>query len=548
MGNESPRSSKRNLWGLAAVMLSLILLGICVAIAHHFANRALQNKPVDVFSQLWAKNLGTLAATIVKVCFTFTVGLAFQEALWQSLRRRPTKISSIDKLFTVETNLLGFLSWDALKTAPLPLVLATIAWTIPILPIITPGTLAVDNLTVPGSVACQVRNFTGERSQESSFTNPYGFFQTNPTDDHLIGPSEELNMTAVKTFVRGEILPSPSPCGVNCTFKTSFGAPAFNCSDQDNPPLSNRMPLYNGSIGNTRNIYPTGLNITYFNVYDNNITKKYEFGQDPAAGGVRSLACQAYEATYEVNVTYTNNVPTYNATILAYHDELQTLNASEQSTPGSYFRHTNMAMLASMTIGYLSGEVNASNSFDSTTSRIQTTALANSQATRDGYSRSRLFVVQRDLATAIPELLANLTLSTMAEDRNGTNTTCTTYTTFPAYTYDAFWLLFPYAVATALALAGASAGALAVYQTGIRTGDLFSQVLVATRNPALDALARGHSLSSRGAKDLAGERVVLGELRGPPADGGAAGGAGSGHAAFGLAHQTVRLWRGVAYA
>ena len=69
-------------------MVFIVLLGVGVAIAHQNAYAALNQKPVSRFTQLWANNLRTVAAYIVKTSFTITIGLAFQEILWRTLRGR----------------------------------------------------------------------------------------------------------------------------------------------------------------------------------------------------------------------------------------------------------------------------------------------------------------------------------------------------------------------------------------------------------------------------------------------------------------------------
>ncbi|TGO59112.1 hypothetical protein BCON_0048g00380 [Botryotinia convoluta] len=84
-------------------------------------------------------------------------------------------------------------------------------------------------------------------------------------------------------------------------------------------------------------------------------------------------------------------------------------------------------------------------------------------------------------------------------------------------------------------------------QTGIRTGDIFSQILVTTRNPSLDEIARGHSLSSADVDVMKDDKLRLGKLKRPRGENGDYSDGDDGreaeHAAFGLAEQVDSLRR-----
>jgi len=74
-------------------------------------------------------------------------------------------------------------------------------------------------------------------------------------------------------------------------------------------------------------------------------------------------------------------------------------------------------------------------------------------------------------------------------------------------------LLTPYSVALILCLVAFTSGVWVLRKTGIRTGKLFSQILVTTRNPFLDEISRGNSLRSADAYALKQQRLIFGELK-----------------------------------
>lgn len=82
-------------------------------------------------------------ALIVKICWTFVIGLACQLILWQSYWRQYLRIRSIDKLLNLRSNLMGSLSVDCFRCAPVPVALATISWLSLALPVIVLETLSV---------------------------------------------------------------------------------------------------------------------------------------------------------------------------------------------------------------------------------------------------------------------------------------------------------------------------------------------------------------------------------------------------------------------
>ena len=531
----APRPWK--LWQPSFMMVALIVIGTAVACAHHIAYRYLDGKYVSIFSQFWARNLANAAAFLVKSCFTMATGLAFQEVLWQSLRRRLTKIGSIDKLFTVQTNPLNFLTADGFRTAPIALLLAAIAWTIPLAAIITPGTLGIESVTSLRDSSCAVPSFAG--GDHSTI-----FYQTGPSGDY-VGSSQEIRKTAIQAIPKGEVLFFASPCGSNCSFTEEFFGPALKCVDQENPSSladTKKWTYYTSSVATEENT-PLTIQLSYNNYYASNKSRiPAESTPDEIS---RTLLCTAYNATYKLNATFTNGAPLFITTITDFHDPILVirdafrfrLNCGDRDCPS-----VNFFTLVSSVFGYLTGTVERDSEDNiSSNSEIQTTTLA----------KAGKWEVLRDFATAVPELMTNLTVSTISFTGKKQDTTCTAIAVNPAYIYNPLWLVMPYGIALALALLALVLGTYALQSTGVASGNIFSQILVTTRNPALDELAAGAGLSSSDAKWVLGQRIRLGELRSEINSEDVAGGAeehgGSGHAAFGMQGQTLTLRKGRTY-
>jgi hypothetical protein len=66
----------------------------------------------------------------------------------------------------------------------------------------------------------------------STLDNYVGFFRIGASDTYN-GPSSQLVRIAGRVLTTGEIIPWPSPCGVNCTYNVSFTGPAWDCLEID---------------------------------------------------------------------------------------------------------------------------------------------------------------------------------------------------------------------------------------------------------------------------------------------------------------------------
>ncbi|KAI9644752.1 hypothetical protein NHQ30_006779 [Ciborinia camelliae] len=534
---ELENSSGLYWWRPIIWMVTWILLGLSVALGHHFAYQRLDRKPPSVFSQTWAHSLGSVAAFLVKTSFTITVLLALQEVLWFSFRKKAIKISLLDKLFTLSSNPFSFVP-SAFVNAPLATLLAAFAWTIPISAILSPGSLVVGQLVTFNHSICHVPTFAADSPNIS-------FYQmtTELTNSTIQGPNPGIQKLASQIFAQGTILPPVSPCGANCSYKQAFYGPALQCSDVSNN--TNFSHSIDGSVYyNAKDLTKFGedeyslmeIIITYFNSTDSSFPDEYT-----------SIICLPYNTTYDISVNYTNGLPKI-YTNLTYNTPLLNLNGTELMYPQNFPWISNSATLVREVYdNHLNGtwiqDPNRIYSFHDT--MIENTILAGDTIDANNGQNSSLWFLNRDLLTGIPELLTNLTISTLAFSPITTTTPCSSRTEMLVYYYNPNLLLIPYSIALILSLISFAAGVYVLKKTGIRTGEIFSQILVTTRNPFLDEIAKGHSLSSADADEMKNYKLRLGKLKRLHEEDSGVGieteGERAGYAAFGLAEQVDRL-------
>ena len=324
-----------------------------------------------------------------------------------------------------------------------------------------------------------------------------------------------------------------SPCGENCTVALDFYGPAMKCFDQGSRESEGPLDIiYQGAKVPGQNM---SIVIEYLEGHNHDI--------DLSSSLIHKLNCSGFNATYKVIVDYWNSPPTYEHSISDYHNILpSTVYAHDNRSWTSSMPQLNTFMLADVVLGYLNGTFNYSQDF--LTAPIHETPLI----TRSTLDPAGRWLIPLDFETAIPELPANLTLSYIAFGTAKAMSNCTVFQTFQAYKYQPLLLILTYTTTAILTIAAIATGSLALRSNGVASGDVFSQILVTTRNQALDALTSGNSLSGYDARRLKKESIRLGELKVATAEvNSMAAVLGSGHAAFGVRNQTLELRKGYLY-
>jgi len=383
------------------------------------------------------------------------------------------------------------------------------------------------------------------------------------------GVTPQLQRLAMRVFTGGEIVPWPSPCGVNCSYDVSFEGPAYNCFDIYDPKLL---------VGDFRVLYtatealvdpPNGYNYT-------NLTGSYQvtdgvwLNRTLANATYLATHCELHAATYNCHVNYTNNVPAITTTVvrgeqiygssfsdmvLEYSGQIPRNNRTETLVNYWAIEQAVEGLLS----GYLAINRDVSSGINGSTSNLQLWALV-------GFNESYTeLAFPTDFARNVEELMVNTTLSMAYFVRNpifvpqglGFNgfanntpaaistTVNATMLTFPAvYAYSPRTLWTVYGVSLGVVFVCMIFGGMMFFENGINADLSFSQVLVTTRNESLDALSYGSCLGGWTISDeLKGSRIKFGELilrNGEIGD-------WVGHACFGLEKEIGALRRDGVY-
>jgi len=114
-----------------------------VAVAHLSMMLFLDKRSIDKYPQSYITTASTVLAGAFGICMQISLGAAFTQHLWHVLRKSARKVSTIESLFTLRTDLFGLFKWDVIQAAPMLIMLAVIIWSLLVATTFPPGALTV---------------------------------------------------------------------------------------------------------------------------------------------------------------------------------------------------------------------------------------------------------------------------------------------------------------------------------------------------------------------------------------------------------------------
>jgi hypothetical protein len=110
-------------------MVLFALAGIIFAIGHHFCYSALSGtRAGSERRQQWAHAFGNALAILVVSTLATTNRMVYHQYIWTLVRRKSFSLHSLDGLFSLTSDPLGFFNMDTLREAPLAVLLALLCW------------------------------------------------------------------------------------------------------------------------------------------------------------------------------------------------------------------------------------------------------------------------------------------------------------------------------------------------------------------------------------------------------------------------------------
>ncbi|KAL2394035.1 hypothetical protein ABEF93_002634 [Exophiala dermatitidis] len=210
-------------------MLLCFTSSVVLAIGHHVLNLCLASKVVAELpvNQQWVSRGENALAYLVKVLLVLATGTAYFQCVWHNARGRPTKISHFDSMFGALDNIVVLRHVRFWYRKPVLAMIVIVIWLIPLIAIVTPGTLSVVRASIsqPATISVQQRDY-GSGLYAASIQADNGSVFYGGARSYLKGPT-------LATLVETEIL-SVGTFATNLTYSLDFYGPAVSCSKADN--------------------------------------------------------------------------------------------------------------------------------------------------------------------------------------------------------------------------------------------------------------------------------------------------------------------------
>jgi hypothetical protein len=134
LSGDSQRPKKYVQWGVnwhqqPMFMVLFALAGLVFTIGHHFYYSALNGtRAGSDRRQQWAHAFGNALAVLVVTTFAAANRIVYNQYTWTLVRRKAFSLRSLDALFALTSDPLGFTDLNIFRHAPLAVLLAALCW------------------------------------------------------------------------------------------------------------------------------------------------------------------------------------------------------------------------------------------------------------------------------------------------------------------------------------------------------------------------------------------------------------------------------------
>ncbi|POS75951.1 hypothetical protein DHEL01_v205650 [Diaporthe helianthi] len=490
-------------WRAPALMVGLFAVGIMLSIGHHFYYQSLDGTIVTSDTrQEWALRAGTAFAFLTHSSLVASAGTAYAQRLWVTVKRKQFRLGALDRMFSLQSSLFSFLSWEVLSRAKLLCLLGLCLWCLPIASVITPATLSV----VSGSITdIRTMNVPYPDYTIDTAVNWANFEGVG----NLGGPTPEVSRITAATLTSMAVLPLTAP-HPNSSYSLEYYGPSFKCQNLS-AAISSNMTTATVPASELQQAWdsamerePGNLEVIYlgkYPVFPNSVqyglfVNTNGFGEDGS-----NYTCNMWNTSYTVDFTFQDDVRTAEIRdfeLLNVSDIDITYTAVKDYTHGELqswvmYRALSDALVAEVGWG-------ATGSLMGDDSGVVKSALAACRDMKGSWEQDLWFNSTLCRAGTIPaaieDLSRNLTLSILTSALLANETAAQVTVHDPATFYSYNWrnLVLAYAVAIAVTAACLAVGLHSLLENGYSAGTSFSSILLTTRNADLDELARGHCL------------------------------------------------------
>lgn len=116
-------------WKAPALIVGFLVIGIALALGHHFYYRSLDGTVVSSQArQEWALRFGTAFASLTQSALVASAGVSYTQRVWVTVKKRAFPLKTLDNVFSLQTTIWSFFSWEVLSKAKLLYLLGICIW------------------------------------------------------------------------------------------------------------------------------------------------------------------------------------------------------------------------------------------------------------------------------------------------------------------------------------------------------------------------------------------------------------------------------------
>lgn len=298
-------------WRIPALMLSSLIIGVALAIAHHafyssLAGTAVSSHPIKLVSWTTTQQqvniaIGTAFAFVVKASLILACSTAYMQLLFGVINQKAFKLEVLDNWFGGLHDLWSLGCLASYWRYPLLTLMALTCWLLPIAAIISPASL---NVVIDRIQPSPIRS---EFVPQPAFKSlaycmlDWGGWKGNGRLAYD-WPIQEVSRIAYAAATAGTILPVEAP-GTNASWQVQFDAPRLSCNDVDND-LREAIKENMGSVLLNWTSYTSSLSLDsqMFSYVawsaESNDTEPYAFKLDSQRSGVWVLQDNSARVPY----------------------------------------------------------------------------------------------------------------------------------------------------------------------------------------------------------------------------------------------------------
>ncbi|CEJ81458.1 hypothetical protein VHEMI01580 [[Torrubiella] hemipterigena] len=537
------------------LMIGSLLGGFMFAIGHHLFYLSLDGRIIHgQDDQEWNIRIGTGLAFLVKLCLATAVGVSYTQLLWSILKEKAVKLQTIDSLFSLPHNATQFFCLEIWHKASILVPIAAFLWLLPLIAIVTPGTLTV--ITAPRP---QV-NMTTMTKPTLNFTIKDTFVHFSPQGANTYGgPSNAFARLISTVLSQGRIQPfsTPSP---NIEYDLNFYAPSVSCEPMGGSEAFQKR--FNNMLGNDtvgdhvtfmafvpiQPFNPQGIRDSVedqiFNGFnESNIPTRdspvyvdyasvdharllfFAYANDSRVSAAQSTwQCGFFNSSYQTTVRFDDNKQSIKIHNITHQNGI--LGSAGETTTGAIdveqlFVGAYVKGFTSPFIGRVEYSHHGSSAQVFTT--VFSTVLMQSRELNSGQPGSQpleayehSIIGNISMAEAIEQLSHNISLSLfsdphfLSQDKNLPTIPLRSWGPQLQYTYNPRNVYIAYGLGIAVTIFAVSLGLVAIFRSSLTYGASFSTILRTTRAAGLDHLVT--PAESTGAEPLS-EQLAQRRLR-----------------------------------